>query len=173
MTTDPKPKFSNGKQTGLSRRRFLTATGVFALGVSAIGGVLTLQPTLTALVDTIVPEDEFGPSASQTGAVAAIQRRVNGDIARRMRLNGFLMWLNLRSGGSFALASEERRLGLLNKIASGPTQSLERRYLMGLRSQTMRHYYGSAARAKQLGFVGAPQPEGHLDAHLPWTEKPS
>ncbi len=159
--------------TGLTRRRFLLSGGLFAVGLGALGGVLGLQPTLTALVDTIIPHDEFGPSASQVGAVEAVSARMGGSLRRQLRLRVFLAWLNLRSGGSFAAASEDRRLSLLNKIASGPQSSSHRRYLRQLREYTMHHYYGSASRAVGLGFVGPPQPDGHLDAHLPWTGNPT
>lgn len=173
MTEDRKTDRPNAGPNGLTRRRFLLAGGLFTASIGAVGGLLSFQPTLTALLDTMIPEDEFGPSASQTGAVDVVTGHLSGNLGRQLRMRAFLAWLNLRSGGSFALSSEERRLKLLEKIASGPQSSRQRRYLMSLRSQTMRHYYGSAARATELGFVGAPQPVGYPEAHLPWTGEPS
>jgi Gluconate 2-dehydrogenase subunit 3 len=152
----------------ISRRAFMFGGTVIVLGVAAVSGALVLQPALKALVDTIIPADEFGPAASETGAVEAIWSSMQGRLADQLRLRIALAWLNLRAGGSFAAAGEAKRNALLNELAGRPIGDQRRRFFDWIRARTMQHYYGSAARAKALGFVGPPQPNGYPDAAAPW-----
>lgn len=152
----------------ISRRVFMVGGTLIAIGVAAVSGALLLQPSLKAVVDTIIPADRFGPAASETGAVDAVWSAIEGRPLDRIRLRMALAWLNLRAGGSFAAASEATRNALLNELAARPIGDPRRRFFERIRMLTMQHYYGSAARAQALGFVGAPQPKGYPDAAAPW-----
>jgi hypothetical protein len=152
----------------ISRRIFVLGGAAVVCGVAVVSGALILQPGLKAVVDTIIPADEFGPAASETGATEAIWAAIEGRPLDQIRLRMALAWLNLRAGGSFALASEATRNAVLRELAGRPIDDPRRRFFDRIRKLTMRHYYGSAARAEALGFVGAPQPTGYPDAAMPW-----
>lgn len=154
----------------LSRRALIFGSSAFILGIGIISGTLAAQPVLEALVDTIIPADEFGPAASETGAVEAIWSSMEGRLTDRLRLRMMFAWLNLSAGGSFARTGLSERSALLAAMAAKPFDDPRRRFYEWIRERTMQHYYGSAARAEALGFVGAPQPMGYPDAAAPWTE---
>jgi hypothetical protein len=159
---------SSAGRARLTRRRFLIGGALTVVALGALAGALAGRPVLAAVVDTIVPADEFGPAASQTGAVEALWAQLEGTPVEQLRLRLVLGWLNLRAGGSFAAAGEAERTALLHAMAEKPAGDPRRRVYEWVRTRTLRHYYGSAARARALGFVGPPQPRGYPDAASPW-----
>lgn len=156
---------------GVSRRAFLFGGSILLVGIGTLASIFVFQPTLKALVDTIIPADEFGPAASQTGAVEHLCSAMKGRISSRIQIRAAIAWLNWQAGGSFAMASAKTKIQIVTELAQSPSGSNERRFYDWVRGQTMLHYYGSAARAQALGFVGAPQPTGHPDAWLPWNRR--
>ena len=155
-------------RSSVSRRAFLLLLPLAAI-VAAVGlKQARLKETLAALADTILPADEFGPAASQTGAVEAItsgfQARAYGEAELRL-LAG---WLDVSAFGSFANATPERRNQILKQVSELAPRTLRWRTYNRARSVVMRHYFGSAARCMAMGLPGPPQPGGHETPHLPW-----
>jgi hypothetical protein len=153
----------------LTRRAFLVAGGVVAAGIGLYVGTPSLHGTLTAFVDTLIPEDEFGPSASQTGVVDVLEGALEGNRKRRFQVAMTLAWLNMRARGSFAGADLEVRNALVAEMAAMPRRTWRRDTYMYVRERAMLHYYGDASRALALGFVGPPQPYGHEAPWAPWA----
>ena len=154
--------------TRLTRRGFLVllpvATLLAVIGISQS----RLTDTLSALADTILPADEFGPAASQTGAVDAIKSGFAGRAYGAAELRLLVCWLDLCSFGSFANASQERRNRIVEQVSQLAPGTLRWRTYNRARAMVMRHYFGSARRCMAMGLPGPPQPAGHDNPHLPW-----
>lgn len=167
-------KNAGGPRSGarLTRRAFLAAGGVVAAGLGGLGlyaAAYPLRGTLVAFVDTLIPEDEYGPSASQTGLVEELERTLEDHAQFRFKTAMVLGWLNVRARGSFASADLKTRNALVAEMAAASRRTWRRRTYMYVRERAMLHYYGDAARAVELGFMGPPQPSGHAAPWAPWT----
>ncbi len=156
------------KRPLLTRRRFLVLVPVAAL--ASLAGISATSPrsTLVAFADTLLPADEFGPAASTTGAVEALEATFSGSYVRRAEIRLLSAWLNIASGGSFAGADT----GVRNDVVAGLDKLAETtvrwKTYNRARASVMRHYFSNAERALAMGLPGAPQPAGYPDAHLPW-----
>ena len=158
----------SGKSSILTRRNFLILAPVAVL--ATLAGVTASNPrsTLEAFVDTLLPADEFGPAASDTGAVAVVESTFSGSWKRWLELRKLTIWLNYSAGGIFANADAGVRDAVLAKLDRLPETSARWKTYNRARRSVMRHYFGNAERAVAMGLPGAPQPLGYPDAHLPW-----
>jgi hypothetical protein len=152
------------------RKLILIMIAVFVL-VLPLSRLLKSRDSLTAFVDTLLPQDEFGPAASSTGAVEQLMNTFSGSVIRQAELMLLIAWLNIDARGSFANASESARHQVVESIDQLPATTIRWRIYRRARASVMRHYFGSAERCTQMGLPGAPQPEGYPDAHLPWRVK--
>lgn len=165
------PDTESSKTAGrsiLTRRRFLVLVPVAAL--ASLVGISATNPrsTLVAFTDTLLPADEFGPAASTTGAVGALQATFSGSFVRQTELRLLTAWLNIASGGVFASADA----GVRNDVVAGldklEATTVRWKIYNRARRAVMRHYFANAERTLAMGLPGAPQPDGYPNAHLPW-----
>jgi len=146
---------------------FLPVAAVFAaLGVNQG----QLHQTLKALADTILPADEYGPAASETGAVDNIRSGFQARAYGEAELQLLAGWLDLCAFGSFAQATLATRNRIVAQLSQLSPRTLRWRTYNRARSLVMRHYFGSAARCMAMGLPGPPQPAGHEDPHLSWRD---
>ncbi len=150
----------------LSRRRFLLLIPVLALAGMAGLSTWRNEATLTAFVDTLLPEDELGPSASSTGAVDVLKSTFGGSAIRQAELRLLTAWLDLASGGSFASAAPERRHAVVSTLDRLHENAVRWKIYRRARGAVMVHYFSSAERVMAMGLPGAPQPGGYPDAHV-------
>ena len=150
----------------LSRRRFLLLIPVLALAGLAGLSSWRNEDTLTAFVDTLLPDDEYGPSASSIGAVDALKSTFGGSSIRQAELRLLAVWLDLASGRSFSGSSPERRHAVVSKLDRLHESTIRWKIYRRARGAVMLHYFSSAERVMALGLPGAPQPDGYPDAHL-------
>lgn len=150
----------------LSRRRFLLLVPVLALAGLAGLSAWRNEATLTAFVDTLLPEDELGPSASSTGAVDVLKSSFGGSAIRQAELRLLAAWLDLASDGSFAGATPERRNAVVGTLDRLDENTVRWKIYRRARGAVMLHYFSSAERAMAMGLPGPPQPGGYPDAHL-------
>lgn len=152
----------------LTRRNFIILAPVTVL--AALAGVTASNPrsALQAFADTLLPADDFGPAASDTGAVAVLESTFSGSWKKWLELRKFTIWLNYSAGGIFASADASVRDAVLAKLDRLPETSAWWKTYNRARGAVMRHYFGNAERAMAMGLPGAPQPVGYPDAHLPW-----
>ncbi len=158
-----------------ARRSYISRRKLFVLGFMAMcaafaGFVLSYRrSTLEAFLDTLIPRDEFGPSATDIGLTDIIRQKAERNHWRFVELELAQVWMNLKAGGSFAGASEARRNEIVSQMeASGPDSVLWKAYHFA-RTHCMTYYYANAERATALGFVGPPQPDGHEEPAALWT----
>lgn len=152
----------------LTRRKFLIFVPVAV--IATLAGVAATRPrsTLQAFVDTLLPADEFGPAASATGAVEALESTFSGSWKRWVELRKLTIWLNISCGGFFANADASVRNEVVAKLDRLTETSDWWKIYNRARRTVMRHYFGNAERALAMGLPGAPQPVGYPNAHLPW-----
>lgn len=150
----------------LTRRRFLLIIPVLAMSALAGYSVWRTDATITAFVDTLLPEDELGPAASSTGAVEIVQRTFSGSIVREAELRVLAAWLDFASGGSFAGASPQRRNEVVARLDQLNENTVRWKIYRRARGAVMLHYFADAGRAVAMGLPGAPQPNGYPNAHL-------
>jgi hypothetical protein len=150
----------------LTRRRFLLMVPVLAMSAMAGYSVWRTDETITAFVDTLLPEDELGPAASATGAVEVVQGTFSGSTLRQAELRLLAAWLDFASGGSFAGASPERRHEVVEKLDGLSEDTVRWKIYRRARGAVMLHYFTDAKRAMAMGLPGAPQPDGYPQAHL-------
>jgi len=158
----------SGRRSILTRRNFLILAPVVVL--TTLAGVTASNPrsTLQAFVDTLLPADEFGPAASETGAVAVVESTFSGSWTKWFELRKLTIWLNYSAGGIFANTDASFRDAVIAKLDGLPDTSARWRTYNRARSAVMRHYFGNAGRTLAMGLPGAPQPVGYPEAHLPW-----
>ena len=153
----------------ITRRKLLLLGGVAIVSFVLGGTLFARRGTLEAFLDTPIPRDEFGPSATDVGLTKEVLTAADRNILRKAELEIALAWMNLRARGNFASRNETERNAIVSRMAELKPNSVLGGAYYRTRSTCMLHYYGNADRAVQLGFVGAPQPEGHLDPAQPWA----
>jgi hypothetical protein len=156
------------RQSTLTRRKFIVLSPVAVFAIFT--GIVATNPrsTLQAFVDTLLPADEFGPAASATGTVEALEATFSGSWGRWAELKKLTIWLNISSGGIFANADANVRNEVVARLDRLTETSARWKTYNRARRAVMRHYFGNAERALAMGLPGAPQPHGYPDAHLPW-----
>lgn len=143
------------------------------LGVSAVVvGVMVRyrQPTLRAFLDTLIPRDEYGPSATDVGLADIVRKAAEQNHWRFIELELSLLWMNFKAGGTFASASTERRNEIVSQMEAADSSSVLWKAYNFARNTCMLHYYADARRAVKMGFVGPPQPEGHAEPWGAWDK---
>lgn len=154
------------RQSLLTRRSVLILVPLAVL--ATLAGVTASRPrsTLQAFVDTLLPADEFGPAASDTGAVEALESAFSGSWGKWADLRKLMIWLNVSSGGIFANADANIRNDVVARLEDLPATSARWKNYNRARRTVMRHYFGNTERTLAMGLPGAPQPVGYPDAHL-------
>lgn len=153
----------------INRRRLLLLGCIAFISVLTGGVMFARRDTLDALLDTIIPRDEYGPSATDVGLAAHVLSAADQNLWRKIELEIALLWLNTRAGGNFASSSEHERNIIVSHMAdAGPDSVLWKAYNF-VRTICMRQYYGDAERAMKFGLVGPPQPEGHPNPGHAWS----
>ena len=126
------------------------------------------KKTASALADTILPADQYGPAASEVGVVEMIDEWVSapypqqkGD--RPVILEG-LAWMDAESarrfgeGKTFADLSEQERRAICDRICfAGKAKGDDRKpteFFARFRSLCAGAYYATPAGWKAIGYVG-------------------
>ena len=125
-----------------------------------------LRPTLSAFLDTLIPDDDIGP-----GAIAL---SIDGKFlaaAARGRDRPFLMagleWLDDRArqlgAASFAALEEAKRRGIVAEAAAAAAGTMQHRFFRSARYAVFYHYYADPRAGAAIGYDGPPQPLGFMD----------
>jgi hypothetical protein len=124
------------------------------------------RSTATALADVILPNDQYGPAASQLGVVPMVDEWISapypeqqGD--RPVIVNG-LQWIeaesNKRFGKRFPALSDQQKHAICDDICYTRTAKPEFRQAAGFfsrfRSLCAAAYYATPAGWKAIGYVG-------------------
>jgi hypothetical protein len=123
--------------------------------------------TITAYLDTLIPEDRLSPSASGVGIDTVIHRYIEASAQRAEFVAQGCRWLDeqarFQDADSFAAMPGEAREVIVASMASAPGDAAPRMFFELLRSYAMRLYYARPESWPSLGFDGPPQFDGFPD----------
>lgn len=165
----------------IDRRRFLRiASGLVLLGSSALLLARRLFPSrltegervaLDALLDTLIPADEFSPSATEAGVGASIRAAATGDASYQYLLKQGCSRLEdqatERFGRPFAALLEAQRAAIVEELAGAPEGSESRAFFHRVWLDSCYHYYALPESWAGLAYAGPPQPLGFDDYQSP------
>ncbi len=154
----------------IPRRTLLKLTGAALLTRPAASAAKTPdgdRATITAYLDTLIPQDRLSPSASGVGIDAVIHRYIEADAQRAGFVAQGCRWLDEQArhqgADSFAAMPGEAREVIVAGMASAPGDAGPRMFFEMLRTHAMRLYYASPESWPSLGFDGPPQFDGFPD----------
>lgn len=124
------------------------------------------QPTLAALLDTLIPDDST-PGAVAIGLLEGFMVRVAGDTAFRDLMGDACRWLDLRAraefGAPFAELEAGARESIVDQAAGAPPRSMPREFFQAAWDEAVFQYYADPRSWPGLGFDRPPQPLGYPD----------
>lgn len=168
------------------RRRFLVLAGAAALlaGLSAqawryrqalidwLPPSRASEETLLRVVDLLIPADET-PGAVDLGIHRQLAQLAREDVGFKRLLRWGGQWLDEQAeraaGPAFRHATAAVQEAILEQCAGAARGSLPERYFSRLREECFARYYARPEVWPSLGYVGPPQPMGHLD----YTDAPA
>jgi hypothetical protein len=133
-----------------------------AIAVSSNSTGISIS-ALSALVDVLIPADEFTPSASALGVGNILLEQADSDAEFRPWLAAGMKWLDQGVPGSFILREESTRVVLLERLAGSAIGSQARTFFEILRLRTMTAYYADPRSWVGLAIDRPPQPLGYRD----------
>ena len=161
---------------GLTRRTILKALVGSGLVAAAAGEARPLvrdasvEIRLRAFLDTLVPADEYSPSASALGISDALLAAAEGKAYARLIGQG-CAWLDrqarLRHRQAFERLSEGQRVSIVRRCEEAAPKSLENVFFRAVRDDLMSRYYAHPGVWPSLGYAGPPQPVGFPDFSSP------
>jgi hypothetical protein len=167
----------NGFNTRLNRREVMTLLLASMLPIRAHAQLQQplRQPSpepappvaeiMQALVDQLIPADEFTPAASTLGVDRyLIQLAANDPLYQRLLDRGS-QWLNRQSRGSFSALTEPRQRRIIDWMEKTDPKSFPHLFYRRIRYDAMHHYYGQQASWQGLGLNHPPQPTGFPGFH--------
>lgn len=127
----------------------------------------SLQRTLAAYLDTLIPDEEASPGAVAAGVDSDFEAAARNSDDVRKRLARGCGWLDVEAAKagspSFAELDEEGRVAIVGRAAAASPGSPERRFFEATRDAAMLAYYAKPPAWPALGYDGPPQPEGFMD----------
>lgn len=141
-----------------------------AFAAKPAGPVLSevaVRRTLSAYLDTLIPDDDLGPGIIRLGLDKAFFTLAS----RYPRYGSFLtagcVWLNEQArkadAEEFATLDERGRDAIVVLASKAPRRSLPRRFFQSTRGSAFRLYYGKSESWAAIGYGGPPQPGGFPD----------
>lgn len=126
----------------------------------------TQRKTATALADTIIPEDQYGPAASQVGVVAMLDEWVSApypeQLADRPVVLEGLAWTEVESekrfGKAFSQLSQQHRHAICDDIcfteAAKPEFRKPSEFFSRFRTLCASAYYATPEGWNAIGYLG-------------------
>lgn len=124
------------------------------------------QPTLIALLDTLIPSDTT-PGAGAVGLLNQFMALAARDTAFRRLIVDGCRWLDLRARAEFEAPFAELgvvpRESIVEQAATAPARSMPREFFQVAWDEAIFHYYADPRSWPGLGFDRPPQPLGYPD----------
>lgn len=154
----------------LSRRSLLIASGLQLLWPSSLvfSDVQTpkkndsIEQTLAAFLDVLLPQDAYSPSASQLKIDQELLTNVETNPALKSLIQRGCKWLNQQAKGSFSALPDEYKLQLVAWMAEKASPSkLPSLFFLHTRYHAVALYYSKEAAYQSVGLPHPPQPQGY------------
>ncbi len=123
------------------------------------------RPTLTALVDTLLPDDGVTPSASALGVDDDLHDFLLALPEVHEPVLAVFDWLDAVGDRRFFRLSAPRQLHLVDLMAGVAPDMLEGWFYQSIRRAAIEFYYSKPEALVGLDLDAAPQPAGYM---LPW-----
>ncbi len=122
--------------------------------------------SLGAVLDTLVPADEFSPSASDLGLESEMERLIaDNDLLTRLFVAA-LGWLDEVGSRPFRELDEERQVEILTAMAASDYNRIPGRFFHIVRALTVELYFARPEAISGYPLNPAPQPAGYPP---PWN----
>jgi hypothetical protein len=154
---------------GVARTR---AASILGPGPGTVDSLARCARTLSAYVDTLLPEEGASPSASALGVPEKMLRVA----PRRSRAQARLLqagcaWLDAAARGAgaqgFAALDEARRVAIVSAAQKARRNSVPAQFFAMTSYYAMSLYYTQPGAWGALAFPGPPQPVGFPDHDRP------
>ena len=161
----------------MDRRRFLqaglTLTALAAVPAHARANGKSTEPpeAFQAFLDTLLPADAFGPSASDLGIITPAWTGLTTFGSDRAFMMNALQWLNHQAGGRFADLPPEQRHRLISWMAERPAGEAPSLFYSRVRDRAVMLYYRHPDIQARLGIPHPPQPLGYIDDFTGYTAR--
>ncbi len=133
------------------------------------------QETFAAYLDTLIPADDFTPSATQVGVPAKMLARLSMRPQPQQIVTAAGQWLNSQAvelaKKSFVELNAEQREKIVAQAERSQENSVPRIFFEMTRREAFVHYYADARSWKGIPDARAPQPLGFLDYASPPQER--
>ena len=154
-----------------SRRQFLrdlllaaafAAGGVTLWWRSRLPSLADSEPTLAALIDTLLPADNT-PGALELGVDKAVFEALQADPHLTDLARAGLQWFNAAADRPFAQLPLPARSELVARAAGADRAKVERAFVDQLRHLTIGFYLTHPQNLRGLAYAGPPMPAGYSD----------
>jgi len=140
------------------------AAGGFVRSTGAAEVVKGARATLSGFLDTLLPADEYSPSASALGTPDRLLAEAERDPLYLRLIRAGCEWIDLQTQGEFAGAPEAARGLVVDWMSKAPRDSVPRRFFDLVRDHALVLYYSTPAGWRGTGFEHPPQPLGYPEA---------
>ncbi len=117
--------------------------------------------TLGAVLDTLLPADEFSPSASDLGLEIEMERLIAGNDLLIRLFTIALDWLNSVDDRPFQDLDAARKVEILTAMAASDYNQVPGRFFHIVRALAMELYYARPEAISGFPLEIAPQPAGY------------
>lgn len=140
---------------------WLPAKPILAVSLQ-VSSAASLEGTLAAFVDTLLPEDQYGPSASTIGVPLALLTEAKTAPQLRQLIEKGCLWLDQQSAGNFARLPPPYKAQLISWMATQASpHKIPGLFYRHLRHLAVSHYYANPSVQTTLGLTHPPQPLGY------------
>lgn len=152
----------------MNRRDFLrTGTALTALAATPVSGATpqsesSMPAVFRAYLDTLLPSDSYGPSASAIGIVDSTWNGLTTFPTDRRFMQDACRWLDNQGHGHFSELSPELRHRLVAWMAERPTGNSANVFYHRTRNRAVMLYYRHPDMQARLGLTHPPQPRGFI-----------
>jgi len=154
-----------------SRRQFLrdlllaaafAASGITLWWRGRLPSLADGEPTLLALVDTLLPADD-SPGALDLGVDKQVLRALAAEAHLSDLARAGLQWFDSAAARPFAQLPLPARSELVARAASADRAKVERAFVDQLRHLTLGFYLAQPQSLQGLAYAGPPMPAGYPD----------
>ena len=135
---------------------------ILALPVSLEATTPSLEDTLAAFLDTLLPNDELGPSASMVGITGSLLKDAEESPLFAKLLTNGCAWLNAQSSGSYVLLPVTYKAQLVSWMEKqAPKSTIPSLFYTHIRYRALSYYFAMPEIQTSFGLPSPPQPAGY------------
>lgn len=146
-------------------KTLLAAENLPLASSSTVKSITDVEHTLSIFLDTLIPDDNFTPSATAAGVTDDMLAFAEKDRLLGSFISLGCQWLDLQTGVKFSELPDDARERILEWMSRAKGNSLPRKFFDITRHLAMGFYYRKPDVWKGLPVTRPPQPFGYPDFH--------